>query len=295
MKILKKNKIHICVASPKNYSHVRAFDEIQELLFWSLNDLGVEVTLANNRCDPDKKNIIFGAHLLSGSDLTKLPEETVVINTEPLHATSSNWANKIFSLRDTTEIWDYSASNVSLLRAKGFSRTKFLPLGFHRALARLSKMRVQDIDILFYGSLTPRRLNILRKLKSDGLNVTAVYDVYGSERDKLIERSKVILNIHAYENGAIESPRLFYLLTNSKAVVSENVSACCSTSCQHLRPYFSDEFGISEVCRLLVERSELRSKCEAQAFDAVSAVDQTVILSSLLGLARANNYVTSEA
>ena len=54
-----------------------------------------------------------------------------------------------------------------------------------------------------------------------GINVKALFGVYGRERDKLIARSKIVLNMHHYSSQIFEIVRVFYLLTNRKAVVAE--------------------------------------------------------------------------
>jgi hypothetical protein len=52
----------------------------------------------------------------------------------------------------------------------------------------------------------------------------AAFRVYGAERDALIARAKVVLNLHAHDNWGFETVRLSYLLANRKAVVCEAAS-----------------------------------------------------------------------
>jgi hypothetical protein len=69
--------------------------------------------------------------------------------------------------------------------------------------------------------LNERRVRVLNDLEASGLIVKRLFGVYGSERDRYIARSKVVLNMHFYDPGVFEMARVSYLLTNSKCVVSE--------------------------------------------------------------------------
>jgi SAM-dependent methyltransferase len=99
-----------------------------------------------------------------------------------------------------------------------------VPLGYVPELNRILPAQETDIDVLFYGSLNPRRSQIVSALKDSGAKVSVLFGVYGIERDNLISRSKIVLNVHFYEVKILEIVRVSYLLTNSKAVVTE----CCS-------------------------------------------------------------------
>uniref|UniRef100_A0A7S2USD8 Uncharacterized protein n=1 Tax=Fibrocapsa japonica TaxID=94617 RepID=A0A7S2USD8_9STRA len=50
------------------------------------------------------------------------------------------------------------------------------------------------------------------------------YNLFGEERDMLIEQSKVVLNVHFYPQAALEVHRIEYLLAKGKCVVSERSS-----------------------------------------------------------------------
>jgi hypothetical protein len=88
-------------------------------------------------------------------------------------------------------------------------------------LTRIKPAPEEDIDILLYGSLNERRLNILKQLHNIGLKVEALFGVYGKQRDHYISRSKIVLNIHYYEAKVFEIVRVYYLLANKKFVISE--------------------------------------------------------------------------
>jgi len=68
----------------------------------------------------------------------------------------------------------------------------------------------KDIDVLFFGTLTKARHDILRSIQNTlkQYNVVIVIDIFGDELDKLLSRSKIVLNISAYTENALETHRL---------------------------------------------------------------------------------------
>jgi SAM-dependent methyltransferase len=79
----------------------------------------------------------------------------------------------------------------------------------------------KDIDVLFYGAINERRLNVINELKEKKINIFATNHAYCSVRDSLISRSKIVLNLHYYTPGTLEVARLGYLWANKKSIVSE--------------------------------------------------------------------------
>jgi hypothetical protein len=109
----------------------------------------------------------------------------------------------------------------------------------------LNRQVPQDVDVLFYGSIGPRRKRVLDALASRGLQVKTLFGVYGAERDRWIERSKLVLNMHHYDTGIFEIVRVFYLLTNAVPVVGEvNESTV-------IDPFFRDAVAAVDYAHLV--------------------------------------------
>src|SRR5262249_16785613 len=66
-----------------------------------------------------------------------------------------------------------------------------------------------------------RRQDVLSALRRRGVKVETAFGVYGGERDRLIARSKVVLNVHYHESKVFEVVRVSYLLANGRFVVCE--------------------------------------------------------------------------
>jgi len=124
-------------------------------------------------------------------------------------------------------VWCLEPGSVEALRpsVKG-GRCAFLQSGYVDG-QRIIHPRAQehkDIDVLFFGSLTPYRMQILESLRAVGLSVEAPEAFVPTfARTSLIERSKVCLSLNMRENWPIPSvSRISYLINNGALVVWEN-------------------------------------------------------------------------
>ena len=214
-------KYHVAIIRPEGYLHSEGFREVAEGLHTTLLALGHTVVTAENSIDALATNIVLGAHLLTEEEVAQLLPGSIVYNLEQLGGASlPRWYMQMAS---RLQIWDYSRINLEHWRAVPYvAPPKLVEIGFVPELERIEPAPVEDIDVLFYGSVNERRLVVLQALESSGLRVQAVFGVYGQERDALIRRAKVVLNLHAYQTEIFEVVRVSYLLTNVKAVVAED-------------------------------------------------------------------------
>lgn len=107
-----------------------------------------------------------------------------------------------------------------------------------------------SIDVLFYGSPNSRRNIILGKLKTHllqrGYNITVVSCLFGKKLIDKISKSKVVLNIHFYENSIFENERIHSALRFPRVhVVSERATEADDTMdpiyTSHPHIHFCDE------------------------------------------------------
>ncbi len=213
-------KFHIVLVKPAGYAHSEAFREVAEGLTSALGSLGHAAVLGENTLDPSATNIVLGAHLLAETEALALPASTVVYNLEQLGgAELPAWYP---ALAARMRVWDYSELNLPFWdRTACLAPVQIVPVGFAPVLARIADASEQDIDVLFYGSLNERRRAVLLRLEAAGVRVHHAFGVYGAERDALIARSKLVLNVHFYESKVFEVVRVSYLLANGKAVLTE--------------------------------------------------------------------------
>ena len=216
--------INVCLIKPKNYIHYLALQELAELIHFSVLELGLKSQITFNYCDnnPSTKNIVLGAHLLNDNLIEDIPENTIIFNTEQIESITENWKKKILNLaRKNIIFWDYSQYNLEYLSKTINIKGKLFQIGYQKELNRINHNIDKNIDVLFYGSINTRRENIINKLKDRKINVKTLFGVYGKERDDLIAKSKLILNMHMYDSKIFEIVRVFYLLSNSIPVLTE--------------------------------------------------------------------------
>ncbi len=214
--------VNITVIRPNGYIHSSAFQEIAETLHYSFDQLGFITRTEENAMIDDGVNIILGAHLLSPEDIPLIPECSIIYNFEQITDSSTWMTPELLALYAKFDVWDYSRANIEALRQRGiYKKVSHVPVGYAESLTRIPKAPVQDIDVLFYGSLNERRKTIIDALINAGLSVKTLFGVYGSERDEYIARSKIVLNLHYYDSNIFEQVRVSYLLANKKAVVAE--------------------------------------------------------------------------
>jgi hypothetical protein len=207
------SNFRVVLISPPGYVHTEALREVAETLMYGLRGLGHRAEIASDFVT-GATHIVLCSHLLSAH--SQLPEGTILYNFEQLGAPH---LESMLALARRYPVWDYSARNIRQWPIR--VRPIEVPLGYVSQLRRIVSAPEQDIDVLFYGSINRRRRSLLQWLHRSGLKVVTLFGTYGAERDRMIARAKVVLNLHFYAAQVFEVVRVSYLLTNSKAVVAE--------------------------------------------------------------------------
>lgn len=254
-----------------------------EVVAAGLEELGYATSMAINEISNDRRNIVFGPRMLRAEDVDRVPPSTILYNFEPLAIpVYDSRRDFVTHFAPRFPVWDYSAANVRYLTGLG-CRAQHVPLGYAPPLTRVERAPVQDIDIFFYGDMSARRVRVLDELRDTGLNVVAVSDLYGQERDALIGRAKVVLNVHNHDDvKALETPRVFYLLANRKAVVTEaNPDVEIDDD---LRSAFVavPYDGVVSACVDLVRDATRRAELERAGFECIRQRNEARILGAAL-------------
>lgn len=209
-------KYNITRIVPEGFIHTQGFNEVIDSLAWSLSALGHDTNVTQNwLSEHGETNIIFGAEVMA--PFQRLPPNSILFNLEqPSHPNME----KVRQFAKGIKVWDFSQRNVDEWLHRGYDAVH-VPIGYTPNLTRIPKSDVQDIDVLFYGWLTPRRTAIIDQLRSAGLKVYASAACYGGGRDNLISRSKVCLNVHHDGRDMFEIVRCSYLMANFAVVITE--------------------------------------------------------------------------
>lgn len=273
---------NICLIKPDNYVHSYAFSEIAELIYFSLRELNVGVTINFNKVEPSSKNILIGCHLLHPNFISQIPASTIILNTEQICDDLKSWNQTIFDWAKNFEVWDYSEKNIEKFKQMGVDKTKLFKIGFQKELVRISHEQIKDIDILFYGHLNERREIIIDALEKRGLKVKTLFGIFGRERDEWIARSKIVLNHHFYNSQIFEIVRVFYLLTNSVAVVGE-VNPATSINSMYLEGIYPAKYeDLLSKCIELIANDRLRHEVEMAALQSIIKFPQKEFIRELI-------------
>jgi hypothetical protein len=207
------------IATQPGFLHSEAFREVAESVHHGLRALGHDSVLSNATDLPGRRHIVFGSNLISAKE-RHLPPGSILYNLEQIYDDSPWLTKDLLALFRRHTVWDYSLANIQELARHGIA-ARHVPIGYVPELTRIPPAPWQDIDVLFVGSIVERRLAVLQALHERGANVIPAFGVYGAERDELIARAKIVLNVHMYEAKVFEVVRVSYLLANRRFVVSE--------------------------------------------------------------------------
>lgn len=229
--------------------------------------------------------ILFGAgNTLDPANL--LPADAIVFNAEQLVAVEHPGAflqNHVGYKRHV--VWDYSSANVVELKELGIERAVHCPVGYVPEMTQAwsGQKVVKDIDVLHYGSVNARRREILDQLDAAGLRVARLFDVYGEARDRVIARSKVVLNLHFYPRGIFEIFRCSHLFANRTCVVTEDggvdpeLEQVAQDCASRVRRY-----EVVGECRRLVGDDRAREAAAERGHEAFKRVDLVEIVCEAL-------------
>jgi hypothetical protein len=163
------------------------------------------------------------------------------------------------------ERWDFSEANAELLGAT------HVPVGYHPTMERFRRDTVQDIDVVFTGCLNERRTKVLEALAEQDLKVVAIPPgIYGAQRDAVLARAKLALNMLYHEMGVFPALRYAHLAANRVPVLSETCPEVRGFQC----PY--DDI-VANVVALLGD-DKARIKIATIAYDTFRA--QPMVLPS---------------
>ncbi len=263
-------KFAITIVSPPGYIHSAAFNEVAETIHYGLLSLGHDSVITTEGNLPGRQHIVFGSNLLPGYQLP-IADDAIIYNLEQIYL-GSDWVRpELIDIFRRYTLWDYSRQNIIALKSLGVHVDQIVPIGYVKELTRIQPAAKRDIDILFFGSINPRRKEIIERMRAAGLQVAAVFGVYGKERDELISRAKIVLNIHYYDAKVLEIVRISYLLANRCVVLSEHSADPAEDSKLIGGVAFTDYQHIVQRARELIASPTERKRIARKGFKIMSA------------------------
>jgi hypothetical protein len=276
-----QRKFCIWIVTPDGYLHSRCFEEVALSLREAFAVLGHDAPIVTDATEVRGTAVALGGHFLAR---IPHPPDLIVYNLEQL-ARNAEWI--VPGYLDTLKrfpVWDYSTHNVAALAQTGI-KAALCGVGYMPALTRIKPAPRKDIDVLFIGSMNPRRAQVLEQLRAEGVAVHAGFNLYGEERDALIARAKIVLNVHFYPAKLFEIVRVSYLLANRVCVVSET-----GHDSELEGPFqggiaFAGYSGLGPACLRLLQDEAMRERIAQRGFEQMRSLSQVDMLRRALAQA----------
>lgn len=193
------------------------FKELGEAVKLPLVNIGHDVDIVddNNIGNFGDMNIVIKA--FRPFNHGRMSGRKILLQTEEL------WNRRERGIYDLSEGWDrvleMYPENVRIPRGTG--NVVFCPITYSKAYEfNFNEDFEEEFDVLFYGSLTPRRKDILSELQKD-IKFYISDKCFGDERNKIIMKSKIITNVKAHDRWSYGPLHLLFAQANKKFVLCE--------------------------------------------------------------------------
>lgn len=245
--------------------------EAAEMLKYSLEELGIptaiqdDAALSGNDFD---FNITIKA-LRKGFSEQGLNGHKILFQTEELW----NRREKAFydlsnGYKRVLEMYD---ENVKI--PVGTKNVVYCPVGYTPTYSMgLPEPEERDIDILFWGSITERRSRVGADLNERFKDKKIVFGsgILGKEREELIMRSKIVLNIKAHDLWSFGPIHVLPAIANKRFVLAEKANGGYGPFKpeRHFKEYKTFE-NLFEQINYWLEREEERETFAQEALERV--------------------------
>ena len=210
----------VVIISPPGYRHSATFRDLAENVNQGLKNLGHD-SVIRHAPTKGRQNIVFGSNLLPTYPI-EIEPTSILYNLEHIDKETEWVVPKFLERHKQHKTWDFCQWNVQKFANLGVTVRGVLPMAYVETATKFQMLDKKDYDVVFVGGMTPRRANIIQKMRMAGLSVDWVWQIYGRERDARIMRAKLALNVHAVPGDKIlEIVRLSHLFANKVPVLSE--------------------------------------------------------------------------
>ena len=290
---------NVTLVSPDGYRFAYLLTDTCRLAAYGLRSLGHRCDLTVNTIETGKLNVIVGAHLMKPAETQAMiaaGARYVVVQSEWLApgATRGRIVSSFHGDRFEAEcrllferadaVWEAYEWNAGLLGAWNIppERIKsYRTIGYHEKMRDVEHRpwAEKDIDVLFFGSITPRRQQVLAAL-ARRFRTLAILDAPAEFRNDLIARAKLNLNLNADERYPhLSLGRVGYLLNNRCAIVSE--SATTHPEIQALLECAPYE-RLVEECAAQLAKGERLDDIASSSYERFKAMPMTEVLRQAL-------------
>lgn len=206
-------------------------DDIVETYRLAAEKLGYPTSYAHACIRPGVINVLLFVWGDSWETVSRIHPDCIVVNFEQMIPGSNAMNEGYLGLLRRCYLWEYSKSNFHRYTSEDVNVVDYVPLAYDAdadpiiPLSAILPDAEQDIDVVFFGALTERRLAVIHELQERGIRVVhnpsdTVWST--QQRDDYLQRAKLVLNLHTWGNSrVVEIARLSILFRRRKAVVCE--------------------------------------------------------------------------
>jgi len=185
-------------------------------------DNKVIYNLTEDMCNKSTNNELY---LIIHNDSlhSMLPKNFILYQVEQMN---SNFFTLKYlkDLQKSNIIWEFSIRNKIKYDQIDLKKIFYQPMPFYYDPPVNDSTNSTDesnvYDVAFYGTTNERRVKILNNL-SDKFKTNVGYGKISKERDSIIRKSKIILNLHYYKDSSLEACRINEILQYDKIIISE--------------------------------------------------------------------------
>lgn len=225
-------RINIAIIDPPGakFTHF-LFDPIR-CLQYGLESLDYSVTLSRNQLQPDRLNILLASHLIpspeQAAQIVNSGIRYILLQSEVLDGFQVNgtFGSEHFErtylplMRGAVRLWDWSEKNLAMLKKLGLQGDRF-ELGFHPDIADVRHKKDKEIDVLWYGGVTPYRKIVLSQLPPVGIKLRVLFEDSAFFRNDAMASARIILSLQQGPAGHVNPARILHAVNNRCLVVGE--------------------------------------------------------------------------
>ena len=143
----------------------------------------------------------MGAHSCPKYWLKNANANDIFVNYEPIHKDSWRKINQDYiKLLRRQCVFDYCEINLPYLEEAYSFKTP--PL-----FSELKPKKAKEYDVIFIGSINKSRINILKQINKNNINLKAKFNIFGTELYNAIDRARIYLNLDLDRNSTFNEYR----------------------------------------------------------------------------------------
>lgn len=249
--------------------------EVGEMLKYALEQIGVEHVVIQDDSKVNYGDRSFDLNIVIKALRKVYPERRLDAGMKVLFQTEELWNRREWGRYDLSagfhEVLEMYDENVKI--KQGTAHVIYCPVGYTPTYSMgLPEPEKKDLDILFWGSMTPRRTKICERLEKEFSDKNTIFGsgIVGRERENLIMKSKIILNIKANDRWSFGPIHILPAIANNRFVLAERADGGYGPfkPGRHFKEYDGVDDLIKKI-RIWLERDEEREAFAKEALELV--------------------------